>query len=38
MLRELLPVLRITFPLATREVLDALRRGQDPGANGIIVL
>jgi transcriptional regulator with XRE-family HTH domain len=38
LLRELLPVLRVTFPLATREVLDALRRGQDPGANGIVVL
>jgi hypothetical protein len=38
LLRQLLPVLRVTFPLGTREVLDALRRGQDPGANGIVVL
>jgi transcriptional regulator with XRE-family HTH domain len=37
-LRELLPVLRGDFPLGTREMLDALRRGIDPGANGIVVI
>jgi transcriptional regulator with XRE-family HTH domain len=38
LLRELLPVLRSSFPLSTREVLEALRRGVDPGANGLVVL
>jgi hypothetical protein len=37
-LRAARPRLRATFPLGTREVLDALRRGEDPGANGIVVL
>jgi DNA-binding XRE family transcriptional regulator len=30
--------LRPSFPLSTAEVLAALRRGIDPGANGIVVL
>jgi HTH-type transcriptional regulator/antitoxin HipB len=33
-----LPALRVTFPLSTREVMSALARGRDPGANGIVVL
>ena len=38
LLRSALPMLRRTFPLATREVMRALRDGNDPGANGIVVL
>lgn len=37
-LAQSLPVLRQTFPLDTREVLTALSRGQDPRANGIVLL
>jgi transcriptional regulator with XRE-family HTH domain len=36
--RGQLPALRATFPLTTREVLRALRRGTDPGASGIVLL
>lgn len=36
--RELLPSLRATFPLASREVLQALAVGRDPGADGLVVL
>jgi transcriptional regulator with XRE-family HTH domain len=38
MMRELLPVLRAGFPLATAEVMRALGEGRDPGADGIAVL
>ena len=38
LLRAALPILRPTFPLSTREVLQALREGRDPGANGLVVL
>jgi hypothetical protein len=31
-------VLRDAFPLGTRQVLDALRRGEDPGGDGIVFL
>jgi transcriptional regulator with XRE-family HTH domain len=37
-LRAVRPQLRATFPLGTREVLDSLRAGSDPGANGIVIL
>lgn len=30
--------LRSDFPLRTRGILAALGRGQDPGANGIVIL
>lgn len=38
LLRVVLPLLRPAFPLSTREVLQALRDGRDPGANGLVVL
>ena len=38
LLRVVLPVLRPNFPLSTRDVLQALRDGRDPGANGLVVL
>jgi hypothetical protein len=38
LLRLVLPVLRPSFPLSTREVLQALREGRDPGADGLVVL
>jgi transcriptional regulator with XRE-family HTH domain len=38
LLRVVLPVLRGSFPLSTREMLQALREGRDPGANGLVVL
>lgn len=38
LLRVALPLLRVAFPLSTREVLTAIREGRDPGANGIVVL
>jgi transcriptional regulator with XRE-family HTH domain len=38
LLREYAAILRSTFPLSTREVLQALRDGRDPGASGIVVL
>jgi transcriptional regulator with XRE-family HTH domain len=37
-LREVLPALRSSLPLGSREVLSALRAGLDPGADGIVVL
>jgi len=37
-LRQALPFLRGTFPIGAREVMLALRRGVDPGANGIVLL
>lgn len=37
-IRANLVSLRETFPLATREVLAALREGRDPGGNGLVVL
>jgi transcriptional regulator with XRE-family HTH domain len=37
-LREDGAVLRLAYPLATAQVLAALRAGRDPGANGIVVL
>jgi transcriptional regulator with XRE-family HTH domain len=37
-LRETLPSLRGTFPLGSREVLEALATGRDPGADGLVVL
>lgn len=37
-LRELLPSLRGTFPLGSREILRALADGRDPGADGLVVL
>ena len=37
-LREVLPSLRGTFPLGSREVLQALADGRDPGADGLVVL
>jgi len=37
-LRQALPFLRGTFPIGTREVMPALRKGGDPGANGIVLL
>ncbi len=37
-LRAARPMLRATFPLATREVLEAVRAGTDPGANGVAIL
>lgn len=37
-LRELLPSLRGTFPLGSREILRALADGRDPGADGLMVL
>jgi len=38
LLRSVLPILRPSFPLSTREVLQALREGRDPGADGLVVL
>ncbi len=38
LLRMVLPLLRPSFPLSTREVLQALRDGRDPGASGLVVL
>ncbi len=38
LLRVVVPVLRPTFPLSTREVLQALGEGRDPGADGMVVL
>jgi DNA-binding XRE family transcriptional regulator len=38
LLRVALPILRPSFPLSTREVLQALREGRDPGADGLVVL
>jgi hypothetical protein len=32
------PQFRTRFPLSTRDLLRALRRGQDPGGDGIILL
>lgn len=37
-LREVLPSLRGTFPLGSRELLQALGDGRDPGADGLLVL
>lgn len=37
-LRDTLPSLRATFPLGSREVLEALAAGHDPGADGLVVL
>ncbi|MEX0626436.1 MAG: helix-turn-helix transcriptional regulator [Chloroflexota bacterium] len=37
-LREVLPSLRGTFPLGSRELLHALAVGRDPGADGLLVL
>lgn len=37
-LRGMLPALRGTFPLGSREVLQALADGRDPGADGLMVL
>ena len=37
-LREMLPSLRGTFPLGSREVMEALAAGRDPGADGLAVL
>ncbi|MEO8639690.1 MAG: hypothetical protein ABI458_07235, partial [Chloroflexota bacterium] len=37
-LREVLPSLRGTFPLGSRELLQALANGRDPGADGLLVL
>jgi len=37
-LRELLPSVRGTFPLGSRELLRALADGRDPGADGLLVL
>lgn len=31
-------VVRAAYPLASRRVIAALRRGRDPGANGIVVV
>ena len=31
-------VLQRSFPLSTRAVMAALTRGQDPGADGIVIL
>ena len=30
--------IRASFPLGTRAILDALRAGRDPGANGIVLI
>jgi transcriptional regulator with XRE-family HTH domain len=38
LLRVMVPVVRPSFPLSTREVLQALREGRDPGADGLVVL
>ena len=38
LLRVVLPMLRPSFPLGTRDVLQALREGRDPGADGMVVL
>lgn len=38
LIRELLPALRMAFPLGTAEVMRALHEGRDPGADGIAVL
>jgi transcriptional regulator with XRE-family HTH domain len=38
LLRVVLPILRPSFPLGTRDVLQALRDGRDPGADGLVVL
>ena len=37
-LRETLPSLRATFPLGSREMLEARAAGRDPGADGLVVL
>jgi transcriptional regulator with XRE-family HTH domain len=37
-LREAGDAVRASFPLGTRTVLRALARGEDPGANGIVLL
>lgn len=37
-LRSARPALRVTFPLGTRDILDSLRAGVDPGGNGIVLL
>jgi transcriptional regulator with XRE-family HTH domain len=37
LIRELLPSLRIAFPLGTAEVMRALHDGRDPGADGLAV-
>jgi transcriptional regulator with XRE-family HTH domain len=38
LIRELLPVLRPSFPLGTAEVMRALHEGRDPAADGLVVL
>jgi transcriptional regulator with XRE-family HTH domain len=38
LIREHVGLLRQTFPLDTRATLEALGRGRDPGANGLVVL
>ena len=37
-MRELLPSVRGTFPLGSRELLKALADGRDPGADGLLIL
>jgi len=37
-MRQTLGFLRGTFPLDTRETMSALRKGVDPGANGIVLM
>lgn len=37
-LRDVLPSLRGTFPLGSRELLQALADGRDPGADGLLIL
>ena len=37
-MRDLLPTVRGTFPLGSRELLQALADGRDPGADGCLVL
>lgn len=37
-LRVVLPSLRGTFPLGSRELLQALADGRDPGGDGLLVL
>lgn len=38
LVRRYLPLLRQTFPLDTREVLQALANRRDPGGNGLLLL
>jgi transcriptional regulator with XRE-family HTH domain len=38
LIREFLPSPRGTFPLASREILQSLAKGRDPGADGLVVL